>query len=240
MVVSDLKINVPCDQQCWVQQGVASQHCALSALRGAELCSESNQLLSQSNAQDFRHLIYQSERGKVAFQEMPGFRGRSCSSRTCLLREIVTGLKHTYHQSRGLKNARVYFLLIQNPSKPQLFCSLEYPGCPTKFFLTFRGSFQDLPLCPLPLPLSRPRQEAVLLPGTHLHWGQECCSIPRQQSGSSPGQSSFCLHYFNNYLSEQLSRRTGLPTGYHSGCGFSAVPCEGWLLAIRRSPGTLK
>lgn len=115
VAVSNLKINVPCDQQCWVRQGVVSQHCTPSALRSAEGCSEPNWLLSQSNAQVFRRLTYQSEKGSVAFQEMPGFRGRSCRSRTCLLREIVTGLKHMHQEQGAEKCTNVLFI----HSKPE-------------------------------------------------------------------------------------------------------------------------
>lgn len=51
LAVRDLKINVPCDEQCWVRRGVASPCRAPSALPSAEACCDPSCLLSQSNAE---------------------------------------------------------------------------------------------------------------------------------------------------------------------------------------------
>lgn len=67
------------------------------------------------------------------------------------------------------ENTRIYFLLIPNPTKPQLLCSLECVNCPALFLLTFRGNFLGLPLFPSPSGCSG----AGCLCSLH-------CSVPQQ------------------------------------------------------------
>lgn len=75
---------------------------------------------------DFRRLTCQSERGRVAFQDTPGFRGRSCGSRTRLLREITAWLQTHPSEQRAEKCMSVLFI-HSNPK--QTSAPLQFRIC---------------------------------------------------------------------------------------------------------------
>lgn len=63
-----------------------------------------------------RLLTRQSERGRAAFQDVPG--GRSCGSATRLLRKKHNCF-HTRPSQQRLKNSLTPFLFIPNPGRPR-------------------------------------------------------------------------------------------------------------------------
>lgn len=136
----------------------------------------------------FRRWTRQSERGRAAFQEMPGFRGRSCRRRTHLLTEITARLQTHLSEQRAQKCISIFFILflfILKPSRPLLLHSSECVNCPTTFFLTFHGNFQDFPLCPSPL---------APLPGTSaLRTGTPLLSPPALWPCSMLKQLLLCI-----------------------------------------------